>query len=119
MDDIDNYFGEDACDAFVSGIKIDGLDDGDKREFAKNLIENEDMLKQSVLGANYEMKEGTFIKMTPQSVVDTLVGCELAGIMYPKDKNLVQSFITENRRKDNYNKQDLLDIAKMLIKRNI
>lgn len=45
MNDMDDYFGDDACDAFVEGIKIDAVDDGDKREFARNLIENEDMLK--------------------------------------------------------------------------
>lgn len=65
MDDIDNFFGEDACDAFVSGIKFDV--DGDvegKKDFAKDLIDNEDMLLQSILGSNYEMKEGKLIKMT-------------------------------------------------------
>ncbi|TNV82340.1 hypothetical protein FGO68_gene6913 [Halteria grandinella] len=77
------------------------------------------MLKQSVLGSDYEMREGAFVKMTPQFTVDTLYASELASVMYPKDKNMIQAFITENRRKDQYNKQDLLDIAKMLIKRNI
>jgi hypothetical protein len=34
MDDIDNFFGEDACDAFVSGLKIEAPHE-DKEELAK------------------------------------------------------------------------------------
>lgn len=45
MDDIDNFFGEDACDAFVSGMNVDIQDDHThKEEFARDLIENEEML---------------------------------------------------------------------------
>ena len=47
---MDDFFGEEACDAFVSGIKIDfsGLDgvegDEDKHGVAKALIENDEIL---------------------------------------------------------------------------
>jgi hypothetical protein len=41
MDDFDNLFGDEACDAFVSGLKFDQLDEGTKQEFARSLIEDE------------------------------------------------------------------------------
>jgi hypothetical protein len=53
MDDIDNFFGEEACDAFVSGIKIEPGQE-DREEVAKQLIENEEMLTYSLLGPNAE-----------------------------------------------------------------
>jgi hypothetical protein len=30
MDDLDNYFGDDACDAFVEGLKFDDFEGLDK-----------------------------------------------------------------------------------------
>jgi hypothetical protein len=42
MDDLDAYFGDDAVDAFVNALNVD-LDE-DKGEFAKNLMEDEELI---------------------------------------------------------------------------
>lgn len=64
MDDLDDFFGDDAVDAFVNGIKFDvntsdpsmyaalGGDHNkqDKLEFASALIENDELLLGALLG---------------------------------------------------------------------
>ena len=37
-------------------------------------------------------------------------------MIYPKDNTLITEFIQENKNKDSFEKQDLVDISKMLIK---
>jgi hypothetical protein len=42
MDDLDAYFGDDAVDAFVDAINVN-LDE-EKGEFARNLVEDDELL---------------------------------------------------------------------------
>ena len=57
MDDLDAYFGDDACDAFVSGLKVDDCDGLDKQGYAQKLIENDDLLLASLAGKPEEQKK--------------------------------------------------------------
>jgi hypothetical protein len=57
MDDLDAYFGDDACDAFVSGLTFDNFDGLDKKGFAQKLIENDDLLLLSLAGKPEEQKK--------------------------------------------------------------
>ncbi len=57
MDYLDAYFGDDACDAFVSGLTFDNFDGLDKKGFAQKLIENDDLLLHSLAGKPEEQKK--------------------------------------------------------------
>ena len=124
MDDIDDFFGDDACDAFVSGIKFEApsqSDDADsKKEMIKSLLENEELLIQSLLGQNAEeeTKKGKFSGLSETKTVEILKESEPAGHLYSKDTAFLSMFIKDNRRKDSYQRSDLLDIARMLIKQS-
>ena len=62
MDDLDNFFGDDAADAFVNGLKFDMNDPNNmntegrevKHEFAQALLDSDDLLYNSLFGDNYE-----------------------------------------------------------------
>ena len=70
MDDIDAFFGEEACDEFVKGINLDYMMDEaaeeGKRDFAQAFLDQEDVLLASVLGQTYEslIKNGLFNHLT-------------------------------------------------------
>jgi hypothetical protein len=130
MDDLDDYFGDEACDAFVSGLKFDNFDGLDKQGFAQKLIENDDLLLHSLAGKPEEQKkigkvmvskgsDSQFQKMTLKELVVAIQRCELSGHMYPKDEMYINNFVLDNRKKDTYTKQDILDLTRMLIKMNI
>ena len=57
MDDLDAYFGDEACDAFVSGLKLDDFEGLDKQGYAQKLIENDDLLLCSLAGKPEEQKK--------------------------------------------------------------
>ena len=68
-DELDDFFGEEACDEFVKGITVDigegdqeflkklekaSASKDDKEVFAAVLVENDDMLKKSIFGQQNE-----------------------------------------------------------------
>jgi hypothetical protein len=130
MDDLDAYFGDEAVDAFVSQINMEGFDGNEKHEFAAKLLENDDLLLGSLGGKEEEKKAGKvlmkrtaapaqFSKMAIKDITNVIFVSELAGVMYPKDQMFINNFILDNRKKDTYDKQDLLDLTRMLIKTSI
>jgi len=61
MDNIDDFFTDDAVNAFVGGINVDvtgivgGVEDAEsKKDLAQALLENDDMVLSSLLGDGYE-----------------------------------------------------------------
>jgi hypothetical protein len=101
MDDLDNFFGQDACNAFVAGMQFDYMHteeaEENKKEFAQALIENDDLLLSSLYGQNYEsdIKAGKFNKMSLDGMSSQLFGCELCGMFYPKDRKVIEDLIKD------------------------
>lgn len=124
MDDIDNFFSQEACDEFVNGIKFDYIATEEaaesKKEFAEALIDSDDLLLSSLLGDKFEddIKEGKFNKFSKDEIVDILLKSDLAGMMYPKDKKLVDEFVKETLDKPVYERADLIFISKILVKKH-
>ena len=118
MDDIADYFGEDAVDAMVQNLNIAEDSDDYKRQFAQDLMASEEMLLQALLGPNAEqdIKEGKADNLTLPQVVEILHTSELADMLYPKGKFILQAMIMENKPMAVYSKEDLADVARILIK---
>ncbi len=134
MDDLDAYFGDDAVNAFVNALDVN-LDE-DKGEFARKLVEDEEFLL-SCLSSNKKPEEekkvgkvimkrlmgggktSEFSKMNIKQLVDTIANSEIAGAFFPKDPVYINNFVLDSRKKDVYEKQDLIDITRMLIKKHI
>ena len=57
MDDLDAYFDDAACDAFVSQLNFDGFEGNEKQEYAAKLIENDELLLSSLGGKPEEEKK--------------------------------------------------------------
>jgi hypothetical protein len=89
-----------------------------KNEFAKGLLEYEDLLYSSLFGPLYEndVKSGKFDKMTLDQVVDLLDSCELTPIYIPRDKKAVKEFITSLKKQETYDNKDITFVTKELIK---
>ena len=127
MDDIDQYFDDAACDAFVQGMNFDmggtgaSLDETGKREFGNTLLESDETLYASLIGPNYEkeIKEGWFSKLSEEETIHLLENSELSGVFFAKDTQVIRDFLIENLHKDKYSHTDLLVITRMLIKTNI
>ena len=130
MDDLDAYFDDEACDAFVSQITFDAFEGDEKHQFAAKLIENDELLLGSLAGKPEEQKKfgkvvvkksapAAYTKMPIKDLVNVIFNSELAGVFYPKDQVFINNFVLDNRKKDNYEKQDLLDLTRMLIKTSI
>lgn len=96
MDDLDNYFDDAACDAFVSQLTFDAFEGNEKQEFAAKLIENDELLLGSLAGKPEEQKKfgkvmvkksnnAAYSKMPIKEMVTVMVNSELAGVFYPKD----------------------------------
>jgi hypothetical protein len=49
-------------------------------------------------------------------LVNLLHESDLAGMMHPKEKEFLESFIKENRDQPLYSRVDVINISKMLIK---
>jgi hypothetical protein len=64
MDDIDNFFGDEAADAFVAGLHVDmsglgetGAGDAESREdFARALLDSDELLLSALIGDNFREK---------------------------------------------------------------
>jgi len=100
----------------------------------KKLIEDEDLLL-SCLSTNKkpeeekkfgkivikrkEVKPNQFGKMNLKQIVEIISESELSGAFYPKDPIFINNFILEKRKKEVYEKQDLVDLTRMLIKSQI
>ncbi len=76
------------------------------------------MLQQSVFGAAYEdeIATGMYDNMSKADVAELLIKSDLSPMMYPKDKEVILKFIEENKINDSYDKTDVLDIVRMLLK---
>ena len=61
-------------------------------------------------------KVSEFGKMTIKQLVDTISNSEIAGTIFPKDPVYINNFVLDSRKKDVYEKQDLIDLTRMLIK---
>jgi len=108
-DDLDDHFPEEAVDAFVQGMHVD-LGDADEAFLAKMsaecktaegrdvfaavLIENDDMLKGAILGAQDQAftvdKERTGVEAAA-----LLTECSLAGHLITDDKDVCMNFIND------------------------
>ncbi len=130
MDDLDAYFDDAACDAFVSQLTFDAFEGNEKVEFAAKLMENDELLLGSLSGKAEEQKKlgkvvvkksnnASYSKLPLKELVSVIFSSELAGVFYPKDQIYINNFILDNRKKDTYEKQDLLDLTRMLIKTSI
>ncbi|CDW79530.1 UNKNOWN [Stylonychia lemnae] len=128
MNNIDDFFSDAAVNAFVSGIDVDvtGItggptDDEGKRELAEALLESDEMLLSSLLGQEFEkdIKAGKYSHLTLDQVAEILYQSELASMMYPKDKTIINGFLTDNKNQQEYHDQDLIDITRMFIKLQI
>lgn len=77
------------------------------------------MLLFSVFGPKVEedSKKGKYNGLSLAGVVDILKKSELAGHMYQGDAGFINNFVLDNRKKASYDRADVLDLAKMLIKR--
>ncbi len=106
MDDIDAFFTEEACQAFLSGVNVDvsgivGADDQEsKKDFAQALMENDDLAYGSLIGDGYEnnLKAGKYNKLSLDEVVDIFSKSEMADTFFPKDKAAITDFINDNRK---------------------
>ena len=107
-DDLDDFFGEEACDEFVKGMDLN-FTDADQ-EFLKKmdeqcktqegqevfsavLIENDDMLRSAIFG-----KQDASFKVdtcrNQEETVALLLDCSLAGKLITNDKALMSEFLT-------------------------
>jgi pyrrolidone-carboxylate peptidase len=93
-------------------------------------MENDELLLGSLAGKPEEQKKlgkvvvkksnnATYSKMPVKDLVNVIFNSELAGVFYPKDQIYINNFILDNRKKDTYEKQDLIDLTRMLIKTSI
>ena len=64
-------------------------------------------------------KISEFGKMNIKQLVDTIANSEIAGALFPKDPVYINNFVLDSRKKDVYEKQDLIDLTRMLIKTHI
>ena len=125
MDDLDDYFGDDAANAFVDGLQLNNIhteqdDESRKADFAQALMENDDIVLSSVLGERYEeeSKKGKFAKLSANDIIEYLFTSELAGMLYPKDKETIEKFIAENKNQETYNEGDVVALTRMFVKLN-
>ena len=88
-----------------------------RSEFAKGLLEYEDLLFSSLYGPAYEedLKKGKFDNMSLDAVVNLLETSELSHMYYPRDKKVIKDFILAKRKRDSYNHQDIIAVTKELI----
>ena len=64
-------------------------------------------------------KISEFGKMNIKQLVDTIANSEIAGALFPKDPVYINNFVLDSRKKDIYEKQDLIDLTRMRIKTHI
>ena len=107
-DDLDDFFGEEACNEFVKGIDLNftdadmeflkKMDEQCKTEegqeiFSAVLIENDDMLRAAVFGKQQsQFKIDT--KRTLDETVVLLMDSSLAGKLITNDKTQMTEFVS-------------------------
>ena len=107
-DDLDDFFGEEACNEFVKGIDLNftdadmeflkKMDEQCKTEegqeiFSAVLIENDDMLRAAVFGKQQsQFKIDT--KRTLDETVALLMDSSLAGKLITNDKTQMTEFVS-------------------------
>ena len=109
-DDLDQFFGDEACDEFVKGITVEIGDEDqkflekldkasqskeDKEVFAALLVENDQMLKSAVFGMDQSQEFEIDQPRNLEETVEILLASKLAGMLITDDKNQMTSFINE------------------------
>lgn len=108
-DDLDQFFGEEACEEFVKGINVEFGDTDqkfleklkkanntkeEKETFAAILVENDQMLKSAIFGIQNDEFEVTTTRNVEETV-EILTDSSLANVLIPKDKEVIKKFIID------------------------
>ena len=131
MDDLDDFFGNDAVDAFVSGMdfnQILGAHNGNeveaqeaRAEFVEALLENDGLIYSTTLGPDYEkhIKDGMYRDMEREKIIDLIYLSSLAGPFYPKDQKTIDKQVEQNGKEKNFDEKDMLEVTKQLLLLNL
>ena len=128
-DELDQFFGEEACDEFVKGINVEiGEDDQkflekldkasqnkeEKQVFAAVLVENDQMLKSAVFGVEQSEEFQIDQPRNLEETVEILLASKLSGSLITDNKEEMTAFITE--RFDHFNGQFTKDQTCTIVK---
>lgn len=124
MDDLDNFFGDDAADAFCANLDLN-LDHADqnmmayafdtetgdsKNEFREALMTNDELMHASLFdgkGEDIDKKEG----LNQEEAGKLIFESPLADQFYPKDKAIIMSAV-EAEKKEKYLSKDIIGLVR-------